>query len=109
MKAVRGRFFIVSEFVRASEFLIAEKGTDGKLRYIHPKTTGEGSWPAMSFRCPTPVEDFGIQIDIEYGALIGRQVGDSNARYHDGHLRKWWGEPQFAFATHTSSTHVWNK
>ena len=88
-------FFIVNKFDRPCEDLIAFKQPDGRLAYAVdlPRLSG---CDGMDARRATPLEDFGLDIDIQNGWLIGRVVRESTARYSDGSTRPWQGSHEFS-------------
>jgi hypothetical protein len=88
------KFYIVNEFDRPSEKLIAEKREDGKFYYIHPDLK---SWPGMSPTDPTPLSAFGVVFTITNGEICGDACRETSATYKDGRPRKWQGSPDFSF------------
>lgn len=90
----KNRFFIVNDFDRPSEELIAERRGEF-FYYVHPEHTKYGK---MKSPMATPVEDFGVEIEVsEDGHLSGKLLHRSVATYPDGHPRRWQGRDTFNF------------
>ena len=87
-------FFIVNAVDRPCEDMIAFKQPNGRLAYAVdiPRLRG---YDGMYAGRATPLEDFGLDIDIQNGRLVGRVVRESTARYHDGSPRPWQGSREF--------------
>jgi len=90
-----GKFFIVNQYDRPCERLIAQL-RDGKLHYIGHGLADDKIYRGMSADSAVPVEDFGIRISVENGTLHGIQTGDSLAVYSNGKSRKWQGASSFS-------------
>lgn len=87
-------FFIVNSTDKPCEDLIAFKRPDGRLAYavdIQRLREYDGMYAGRA----TPLEDFGLEIDIQNGRLVGRVVCGSTARYPDGSTRPWQGSREF--------------
>lgn len=87
-------FFIVNTVDRPCEDMIAFKLPDGRLAYATdiPRLRG---YDGMDASRATPLGDFGLDIDIRNGRLIGRIVRGSTARYPNGLTRPWQGSREF--------------
>ena len=88
-------FFIVNEVDRPREDLIAFKQPDGRLAYAVADIPRLRGCDGMDAGRATPLGDFGLDIDIRNGRLIGRVVRGSTARYPDGLPRPWQGSREF--------------
>lgn len=90
------KFYIVNEFDRPSARHITIKGKDGKFYYIHPDLR---HWNEMVPTNPTPLEDFGIAMDMLMGNdhIHGKQGSPSVATYEDGRPRQWQDSEEFYF------------
>ena len=87
-------FFIVNTVDRPCEDMIAFKREDGKLCYASSEPRLRG-YDGMDASRATPLGDFGLDIDIRNGRLVGRVVRGSTARYPDGLPRPWQGSNEF--------------
>ena len=87
-------FFILNAFDRPCEDMIAFKQPDGRLAYAVdiPRLRG---YDGMNAGRATPLEDFGLDVDVRNGRLVGRVVRGSTARYPDGSTRPWQGSSEF--------------
>lgn len=72
-------FFIVNDFDRPDEERIAERREDGKFYYIHPNLRNIKRYRGMTPTNPTPLEDFGIWMEIRDGKFRGKLVDPSQA------------------------------
>lgn len=91
-------FYIVNEFDRPCEKLIAEMWADGKLHYVHPELRKGGrDYGGMSPDWATSLAEFGVEVKIENGFFKGEVVRDSSALYEDGGVRRWQGSTSFRF------------
>lgn len=92
------KFFIVNETDRPCELLIAERRDDGKLYYINPILRKDKDFHGMPFREATPLENFGIEFEIENNDTFKGQLKNfSIATYEDGSSREWQGNESFSF------------
>ena len=85
-------FYIVNDIDRPEPRLIAQE-LDGALWYLNPEI--RNLFPAMSTRHATRVKDFGIDLAIADGCLVGELVRESTATYPDGKPRRWQGAITF--------------
>lgn len=97
-RLVRPLLFIVNVYDRPSELFIAERRKDGKYYYVHPDLRREKRYWGMEPENPTPLERFGIEVEIKDGNLHGKKVAKSEAEYTDGRRRLWQGSPEFSFS-----------
>ena len=88
-------FRIVNDADRPSESFIAELREDEKLYYISAGLRDQKAFWGMNADQSTPVEDFGIRLEIRNGALFGEAVASSKAKYRDGRVRRWQGRQHF--------------
>jgi hypothetical protein len=88
-------YFIVNSFDRPCEGMIAFEQPDGRLAYAGwlPRLR---EYDGMDASHATPLEDFGLDIDIQNGWLVGRVVRKSTALYPDGSPRPWQGSEKFS-------------
>lgn len=93
-------FYIVNDFDRPDERYIAQRRENGKFYYVHPSLIGDKRYHGMTPDRPTPIEDFGIVVEIGGGFFRGRVINSSGATYRDGRPRQWQGEKQFKFTYH---------
>lgn len=99
-------FFIVNTTDRPSEYFLAERRADGKFYYVHPQLRHLKEYWGMTPTDPTPVEAFGLLVDVKAGILVGA-VDDSvtvGATYADGRPRRWQGSRVFSFHTQNAQT-----
>ena len=87
-------FFIVNAVDRPCEDMIAFKREDGKLCYASSEPRLRG-YDGMDASRATPLGDFGLDVDIRNGRLIGRVVRGSTASYPNGSTRPWQGSREF--------------
>jgi hypothetical protein len=91
------RFYIVNDFDRPHESMIAELCGDGKLWYLDAEKRNR--YPGMSAKAATLVQDFGLRLDVRDNVLHGEVTGaPSTACYGDGMARRWQGSKTFAVA-----------
>jgi hypothetical protein len=92
-------FFIVNVHDRPSEAHIAEKHEDGKFYYVHPALRHDKRYWGMTPSNPTPIEDFGLMVDVKAGIFVGVQdlSAPVKATYLDGRERRWQGSRTFSF------------
>jgi len=92
-------FYIVNTYDRPSEDYIAEKRSDGKFYYVHPRLKNVKMYWGMTPEQPTPIEDFGIRVAQLDGMLYGARDPEmpKTAAYSDGRPRKWQGAGIFEF------------
>ena len=102
-ETLKNRFYIVNRIDRPCETLIAEKGADGKLYYIHPCLRESKCYHGMSADGATPLEHFNITVSLStvmvdtpyFQGELHR--GTLIAKYPDGRPRKWQGSNHFSF------------
>ena len=82
---------------RPSEEHIAERRKDGKHYYIHPTLRDKKQFHGMTPSHPTPLESFGLLVDVKGGVFVGVRHGESIATYADGRPRRWQGSQRFSF------------
>lgn len=87
-------FFIVNTVDRPCEDMIAFKQPDGSLAYAADIQRLRG-YDGMDASRATPLGDFGLDVDIRNGRLVGRVVRGSTARYPNGSTRPWQGSREF--------------
>lgn len=92
-------FYIVNCFDRPEEALIAQE-IGGRLWYIAPKFKDYLKGVGFDMDRATPLEDFGLEIEIRNDRLIGKLVRESVAVYHDGKPRQWQGSKTFDVPYH---------
>ena len=84
------RFVIVNTMDSPSRRNVAEKRRDGSYAYM---ARGEDKYlrrfDGMTPRRPTPVEDFGFDVEIVGSSAHFTKVRESVATYEDGKLRHW--------------------
>ena len=90
-------FYIVNETDRPDPERLAERQPDGALNYVHPDLRNVDWYWGMPIDWATPVEDFGVFVEIKDGILRGRQLALSTAKYADGRGRRWQGPAEFQF------------
>ncbi len=92
-------FFIVNIHDRPSEAHIAEKREDGKFYYVHPALRHDKRFWGMTPSNPTPIEDFGMLVDVKAGIFVGVRddTAPVTATYLDGRERRWQGSRTFSF------------
>lgn len=90
-------FVIVNDCDCPDERHIAQRLADGRCFYIHPDLCRRKEFWGMRPRRPTPLEDFGIHVEVVSGVLSGKMTGGSVAVYHDGEPRRWQGRKEFQF------------
>jgi hypothetical protein len=92
---VKTSYYIVNEFDRPYERLIAAMGADGKLYYIsRVDDPSLMRFDGMTAERATPLEDFGIRIEEDtpvQGKVTFTLVAESKALYRDGSPRRWQG------------------
>ena len=91
------KLFITNTFDKPCERLIAELRQDGMLYYVNPLMLPEWEGMGLSANDSTPLEAFGLEMEVSEGNLIGRLVRPSTALYGDGRPRRWQGSPKFIF------------
>lgn len=92
-------FFIVNRYDRPSEEHIAERRADGKFYYIHPHLRDQKQFHGMTPSDPTPLEAFGLLVDVKAGIFVGALSNElpHTATYGDGRKRHWQGRGTFSF------------
>ena len=92
-------FFIVNDHDRPWEASLAERREDGKFYYVHPTLRDDKRYHGITPEKPTPVESFGLMVDVKAGALIGLMDDTASvvATYRDGRPRRWQGSRVFSF------------
>lgn len=91
------RFFILNDFDRPAPETIVAKRSDGYY-YIHPKLKyDENHWAMQAGSQLTPIENFGISVEIIANKLFGELTHASCATYRDGKPRLWQGPHLFSF------------
>ena len=97
--SVHSGFWIVNDTDRPCERHLAERGTDGKFYYVHPTLRDEKAYHGMTPADPTPVEAFGLRVDVKEGKLMGMMDASVErcATYQDGRPRRWQGSREFSF------------
>ena len=90
-------FYIVNRYDRPSEEHVAERRADGKFYYVHPSLRRDKRYHGMTPDDPTPLEAFGMLVDVKAGILAVAMCGDlpHTATYPDGRKRHWQGRPVF--------------
>lgn len=88
--------YIVNRFDRPAPEHIAEKREDG-FYYIHPELAGKKDYWGMTPEEPTPISEFGIDVELLDGILHGALNHPSKATYPDGRIRNWQGDEKFQF------------
>lgn len=93
--ALLGRFFILNDVECPEPKMVTEKREDGYY-YVHPNLRREKRyWGMRGSETTTPVEAFGISLELEGNVLRGKLERESTATYRDGRSRLWQGEPKF--------------
>lgn len=90
-------FYIVNETDCPDHIRLAERQPDDTLNYVHPDLRNVKCYRGMPIDWATPIEDFGVFIQIENGTLRGSQLTTSTAKYSDGKERRWQGPAAFEF------------
>jgi hypothetical protein len=90
-------FYIVNEADRPDHERLAERQPDGTLNYVHPDLRDVECYHGMPMTSATPIEDFGVFIQIQNGTLRGHQLTHSCVKYADGRIRPWQGPASFEF------------
>jgi hypothetical protein len=92
---------------RPSEEHLAERRADGKFYYVHPKLRDVKMHWGMKPINPTPVESFGMMVDVKAGILVGArdETAEVTATYSDGRPRRWQGSRMFAFRIQNDEAH----
>lgn len=91
------QYFIVNTFDKPFERLIAELRQDGMLYYVHPSMLPEWEGIGLSAAESTPLEAFGLEVEVSEGKLTGRLSVPSTATYEDSRPRRWKGSSEFSF------------
>lgn len=92
--------YIVNTFDRPCPEHLAERRADGKFYYVHPALAGDKAFHGMHAIAPTPVEDFGVLVDLKAGIVAGGLCDGIQpvAAYEDNRPRRWQGPKAFAFS-----------
>lgn len=94
---MKSDFRIVNTFDRPCERMIAELRQDGLLYYVHPLMLPKWESMGISAAESTPLEAFGLVVEVSEGILTGKLSRPSWAIYGDGKPRRWQGSPEFSF------------